>query len=48
MELSFEWDEEKAGKNFKKHKIGFEEAKSVFGDSLSITIDDPDHSETEQ
>lgn len=48
MALPFEWDEDKAEINLEKHKIGFEEAKSVFGDPFSITIDDPDHSETEQ
>jgi len=46
--MQFEWDEEKAKINIKKHKVGFQEAKSVFGDPLSITIDDPDHSKEEQ
>ncbi len=44
MDLEFEWDEEKAAANFKKHRITFEEAKSVFADPFSITIDDPKHS----
>lgn len=48
MALPFEWDEEKAEINLEKHKIGFEEAKTIFGDPFSITIDDPDHSELEQ
>lgn len=48
MAIPFEWDEEKAEINLKKHKIGFEEAKSVFGDPFSITVDDPDHSIEEQ
>ena len=48
MPIAFEWDEEKAEINFKKHKVGFEEAKSVFGDPFSVTIDDPDHSKEEQ
>jgi hypothetical protein len=48
MALPFEWDEEKAEDNIRKHNISFEEAKSVFGDPFSITIDDPDHSEHEQ
>ena len=48
MAMPFEWDEEKAETNLKKHRIGLEEAKSVFGDPLSITIDDPDHSKEEQ
>ena len=48
MAIPFEWDEEKAEINLKKHKVGFEEAKSVFGDPFSITVDDPDHSKEEQ
>ena len=48
MPIPFEWDEEKAEINLKKHKVGFEEAKSVFGDPFSITVDDPDHSKEEQ
>jgi uncharacterized protein len=48
MAIPFEWDEEKAEVNIEKHKVGFEEAKSVFGDPFSVTIDDPDHSEAEQ
>ena len=43
-DLDFEWDEEKAAANLKKHKITFEEAKTVFADPLAITIDDPKHS----
>jgi uncharacterized DUF497 family protein len=43
-DLDFEWDEAKAVANLKKHKISFEEAKTVFADPFSITIDDPKHS----
>lgn len=43
-ELIFEWDEKKASANLVKHQVSFEEAKSVFGDPLSVTISDPDHS----
>ena len=32
MKLTFEWHDEKAKKNLKKHKISFEEAKTVFND----------------
>lgn len=28
----------------KKHRVSFEEASTVFGDPMSITIRDPDHS----
>ncbi len=33
--------------NLKKHDISFQEAATVFGDVLSITFDDPDHSVNE-
>jgi hypothetical protein len=48
MKLRFEWDEEKAKANLKKHKVDFDEATTVFTDPFSITIDDPDHSVDEQ
>lgn len=48
MELRFEWDELKAAENYRKHGVRFEEGATVFGDPLSITIDDPDHSTDEQ
>jgi hypothetical protein len=44
MQPSFEWDEYKAQENLKKHKISFDEARTVFADSFSITIPDPEHS----
>jgi len=47
MHLVFEWDEQKARQNKKKHRVSFEEASTVFGDPLSITIDDPLHSHDE-
>ncbi len=47
MSLVFEWDQNKSDKNEKKHGITFEEAKTVFNDRYSITIDDPDHSDDE-
>jgi uncharacterized protein len=48
MPLTFEWDPRKARSNFAKHGVGFEEASTVFGDPLSLTIPDPDHSRTEE
>ena len=47
MALSFEWDERKAATNLKRHKVSFEEAATAFADLLSLTILDPEHSETE-
>jgi uncharacterized DUF497 family protein len=44
MELSFEWDEEKASANLGKHGISFDEAATIFLDPFSVTISDPDHS----
>ncbi|MDX2179509.1 MAG: BrnT family toxin [Bryobacteraceae bacterium] len=43
--LFFEWDAKKAAANFRKHGATFEEASSVFGDALSVTIPDPTESE---
>ena len=48
MSLQFEWDPIKALENAKKHGVTFEEASTVFGDPLSLTISDPNHSEDEQ
>ncbi|MDP3090507.1 MAG: BrnT family toxin [Nitrospira sp.] len=48
MKLSFEWDEEKAKANLKKHRVGFDEATTVFTDPFSMTIHDPEHSADEQ
>lgn len=45
--LHFEWDDDKAAANVKKHGISFEEAKSVFRDERAKLISDPDHSEGE-
>ena len=45
--MEFEWDPEKAAENRKNHGVEFEEATTVFADPLSITVPDPDHSETE-
>jgi len=47
MGLEFKWDENKAKRNLKKHGVSFEEASSVFGDPLALTIPDPLHSEEE-
>ena len=48
MPLTFEWDSRKARSNIAKHGVTFEEASTVFADSLSLTIPDPVHSESEQ
>lgn len=45
--LIFEWDNEKNRINQEKHKVSFEEAKSVFYDENAIQFWDEDHSDTE-
>lgn len=47
MAFIFQSDKHKAKQNLKRHKVSFEEASTVFGDTLSRTIDDPLHSEDE-
>ena len=46
--MKFEWNPEKARSNYAKHEVPFDEAVTVFGDPLAVTIDDPDHSWEEQ
>lgn len=46
--IFFEWDEKKNAINQKKHRISFEEAKTVFDDVEALIIDDPDHSIDEE
>lgn len=43
----FEWDDEKAQSNLKKHGVSFDEAATIFNDPRIATISDPDHSEDE-
>jgi uncharacterized DUF497 family protein len=47
-ELKIIWDARKAASNKRKHKISFEEAATVFYDTLAITRDDPEHSQEEE
>ncbi len=42
--LLVEWDPRKAATNLRKHRVSFEEAATVFRDTLSATAADPDHS----
>lgn len=48
MRLIFEWDEVKAKANFKKHKVSFEEGKTIFNDPFLFTFPDDKHSENEE
>jgi uncharacterized DUF497 family protein len=45
--MEFEWDNEKAARNLAKHRVSFQEAATIFGNSLTITYFDPDHSDEE-
>lgn len=47
MKAQVEWDPRKALINRRKHRVTFEEAASVFHDLFSVTISDPDHSDSE-
>jgi uncharacterized DUF497 family protein len=46
--MHFEWDRDKAEHNLRKHGVSFNEAATVFFDSLSMTGRDPDHSLAER
>lgn len=41
----FEWDDVKAARNFRKHKVTFEQARTAFDDPDSVDRDDPDPDE---
>ena len=45
--LLFEWDQSKAVKNIKLHRVSFDEAATALRDVLSLTIHDPLHSDEE-
>ena len=46
--IIFEWDPVKADLNYAKHKVTFEEAKTVFYDENAVLIADPDHSNIDE
>ena len=48
MGYLFEWDSRKAASNRSKPGVSFDEATTVFGDPLSLLMDDPKHSDDEQ
>ncbi|MCI5207599.1 MAG: BrnT family toxin [Candidatus Electrothrix sp. ATG2] len=45
--INFSWDEKKGQKNQQKHKVSFDEARTVFLDENARRFFDPDHSEDE-
>ena len=42
--MRFEWDPAKAAANLRKHGVTFDEASTVFGDTLSVSGRDLEHS----
>ena len=48
MSVKFEWGEDKAASNLKKHGVSFEEASTVFDDPLAYIFGDEDHSADER
>ena len=42
--VEFYWDAAKAERNLEKHRVAFEEAVSVFGDTLAAIFNDEAHS----
>ena len=45
--IRFEWDASKATANLRKHRVSFEEAKSVFYDEFAVQFFDDEHSSDE-
>jgi len=46
--MKFEWDPQKAAVNLKKHKVSFDEAKSVFYDDFAVQFFDEEHLSDEE
>ena len=46
--MIFDWDAKKALKNFRKHRVSFEIAVTVFDDPLHLSIIDPASSKSEE
>ncbi|HEU4507608.1 MAG TPA: BrnT family toxin, partial [Pyrinomonadaceae bacterium] len=42
--MRFEWNEEKALDNVKKHRVTFEQAQEVFEDPRAVPFEDLEHS----
>jgi uncharacterized protein len=48
VKLRFEWDARKARLNLNKHKVSFEEAKTLFNDPFLVTFPEDFHSDHEE
>jgi uncharacterized protein len=42
--MQFEWDEDKALANAKKHRVSFEQAQEIFSDPRAVPYEDLQHS----
>ena len=42
--IEFKWDSSKAAANLRKHRVSFDEAKSVFYDEFAVQFFDDEHS----
>ena len=38
--MDYQWDDNKAKANLKKHKVDFADVVTVFGDDLAVTVED--------
>jgi len=45
--MQFEWDEDKALENAKKHRVSFEQAQEIFNDPRAVPFADLEHSSYE-
>ena len=45
--MRFEWDESKNQSNYRKHRVWFEEAQTIWADERSAEFFDPEHSQAE-
>jgi hypothetical protein len=46
--MRFEWDEEKALANAKKHRVSFEQAQQIFDDPRAVPFEDLEHSTSQE
>ena len=46
-DIVFKYNKQKSDLNYKKHKVSFEEAKSVFYDDFTVEFFDEEHSDDE-
>ena len=42
--MQFEWDEDKALANAKKHRVSFDQAQEIFNDPRAVPYEDLEHS----